>query len=64
MEQFQNDKPTRDEIEKIMEKHSTRNRTFFSARMDTFENVVLSELQGKFSINDHFRVRTLREMLV
>ncbi|XP_022805985.1 uncharacterized protein LOC111343109 isoform X2 [Stylophora pistillata] len=46
MEQFQNDKPTRDEIEKIMEKHSTRNRTFFSERMDTFQNVVLSELQG------------------
>lgn len=52
MEQFQNDKPMRDEIEKIMERHSTRNRTFFSERMDTFQNVVLSELQGKLSISD------------
>ncbi|XP_022805986.1 serine/threonine-protein phosphatase 6 regulatory ankyrin repeat subunit C-like [Stylophora pistillata] len=41
MLQFQNDKPTRDEIEKIIEKYSSLNRTFLSAKFD----VVLSVLQ-------------------
>ncbi|PFX28594.1 hypothetical protein AWC38_SpisGene6672 [Stylophora pistillata] len=59
MEQFQNNKPTRDEIEKIIEKHTSLNRNFLSARF----NVVLSELQAPMRLanNSDMKANTLNQ---
>lgn len=68
MAQFQNDKlkeieekledkPTREEMEKMIQKLSEFGFAVLSARIDEFQNVVLSELKGKFVNNDIYDTR-------
>ena len=63
MAQFQNDKlkaieekledkPTREEIGKMMQKLSDFGSAILWAKIDEFQNVFLSELKGKFVNND------------
>lgn len=46
------DKPTREEMEKMIQKLSEFGFAVLSAKIDEFQNVVLSELKGKFVNND------------
>ena len=63
MAQFQNDKlkaieekledkPTKEEIEKMIQKLSEFGLAVLSAKLDEMKNEVLSELKGKFFDND------------
>lgn len=63
MAQFQNDKlkaieekledkPTKEEIEKMIQKLSEFGFVVLSAKLDEMKNEVLSELKGKFFDND------------
>lgn len=51
------DKPTREEMEKMIQKLSEFGFAVLSARIDEFQNVVLSELIGKFVNNDIYDTR-------
>ena len=51
------DKPTREEMEKMIQKLSEFGFAVLSARIDEFQNVVLSELKGKFVNNDIYDTR-------